>query len=169
MPTYTCTTTAGRLSEEQRLKVVESITATHSEETGAPRYLAQVIFYEVDAHAHYIGGKKAPEEQIWIRGDIRSGRTEAVKRNMLSRIVRDVAAATGSPEEYVWVYLCDLPAFHVIEYGQVMEKKMRGLPPFRIRLRKDYNPRPDFKQTAEPSSLNPLEYKLAASRRIKKS
>jgi phenylpyruvate tautomerase PptA (4-oxalocrotonate tautomerase family) len=47
MPTYTCTTTAGRLSEEQRLKVVESITATHSEETGAPRYLVQVIFYEV--------------------------------------------------------------------------------------------------------------------------
>jgi phenylpyruvate tautomerase PptA (4-oxalocrotonate tautomerase family) len=92
MPTYTCTTTAGRLSEEQRLKVVESITAMHSEETGAPRYLVQVIFYEVDAHAHYIGGKKAPEEQIWIRGDIRSGRTEAVKRNMLGRIVRDVAA-----------------------------------------------------------------------------
>jgi phenylpyruvate tautomerase PptA (4-oxalocrotonate tautomerase family) len=120
MPTRTCTTTAGRLSEEQRLKVVESITAMHSEETGAPRYLVQVIFYEVDAHAHYIGGKKAPEEQIWIRGDIRSGRTEAVKRNMLGRIVRDVAAATGSPEEYVWVYLCDLPAFHVIEYGQVM-------------------------------------------------
>ncbi len=46
---------------------------------------------------------------------------------------------------------------------------MRGLPRFRIRLRKDYKPRPDFKQTAEPSSLNPLEYKLAASRRIKKS
>jgi hypothetical protein len=46
---------------------------------------------------------------------------------------------------------------------------MRGLPPFRIRLRKDYNRRPDFKQTAEPSSLNPLEYKLTASRRIKKS
>jgi hypothetical protein len=39
---------------------------------------------------------------------------------MLGRIVRDVAAATGSPEEYVWDYLCDLPAFHVIEYGQVM-------------------------------------------------
>ena len=38
-----------------------------------------------------------------------------------------------------------------------------------INLRKDYNPRPDFKQTAEPSSLNPLEYKLTASRKIKKS
>jgi len=36
-----------------------------------------------------------------------------------------------------------------------------------IRLRKDYNPRPDFKQTAEPSSLNPLEYKLAASRGLR--
>ena len=45
------------------MKVVESITAMHSEETGAPRYLVQVIFYEVDAHAHYIGGKEAPEEQ----------------------------------------------------------------------------------------------------------
>ncbi len=75
---------------------------------------------EVDAHAHYIRGNHAPEEQSWRRGDIRSGRTEAVTRNMLGRIVRDVAAATGSPEEYVWVYLCDLPAFHIIEYGQVM-------------------------------------------------
>ena len=28
---------------------------------------------------------------------------------MLSRIVRDVAAATGSPEEYVWVYLSIFP------------------------------------------------------------
>jgi len=43
---------AGQLSEEQRLKVVESITAMHSEETGAPRYLVQVICYEVDAQAH---------------------------------------------------------------------------------------------------------------------
>jgi hypothetical protein len=34
---------------------------------------------------------------------------------------------------------------------------------------KAFIPRPDFKQTAEPSSLNPLEYKLAASRKIKKA
>ncbi len=60
MPTYTCTTTAGRLSEEQRLKVVESITAMHSEETGAPRYLVQVICYEVDAHAHYVWWQRSP-------------------------------------------------------------------------------------------------------------
>ena len=65
MPTYTCTTTAGRLSEEQRLKVVESITAMHSEETGAPPYLIQVIFYEVDARARYIGGKTAARAGGW--------------------------------------------------------------------------------------------------------
>jgi phenylpyruvate tautomerase PptA (4-oxalocrotonate tautomerase family) len=120
MPTYTCSTTAGRLSEEQRLKVVESITAIHAEETGAPRYLVQVIFYEVDSRALYVGGKAAPERQIWIRGDIRSGRSEAVKRNMLKRILRDLSDATGAAYEEIWVYLCDIPAFNIAEYGCVL-------------------------------------------------
>jgi phenylpyruvate tautomerase PptA (4-oxalocrotonate tautomerase family) len=120
MPTYACSTTAGRLSEQQRLTIVESITAIHAAETGAPRYLVQVIFYEVGPQAHYIGGQPAPEGQIWIRGDIRSGRTEAVKRKILERILHEVSDATGAPAEAVWVYLCDIPAFNIAEYGRVL-------------------------------------------------
>jgi hypothetical protein len=41
-------------------------------------------------------------------------------RVLLNAGIDDKTGTTGSPEEYVWVYLCDLPAFHVIEYGQVM-------------------------------------------------
>jgi phenylpyruvate tautomerase PptA (4-oxalocrotonate tautomerase family) len=71
VPTYTCTTEAGRLSKEQRLKVAECIAAVHSEETGAPRYLVQVIFYDLAPDSHYVAGRSAPTDQIWVRGDIR--------------------------------------------------------------------------------------------------
>ena len=119
MPTYVCTT-AARLTEKQKERVVDSLTTIHNEETGAPRYLVQVVFNEVNPGSHFIGGQKAPEGQIWIRADIRSGRTEAVKRNMLKRIVDGVSAAAGSPVDAVWVYLADVPAHSIVEYGQVM-------------------------------------------------
>ena len=44
MPTYACSAAAGRLTPTQKLEIVQSITAIHHEETGAPRYFVQVIF-----------------------------------------------------------------------------------------------------------------------------
>jgi phenylpyruvate tautomerase PptA (4-oxalocrotonate tautomerase family) len=48
MPTYACSAAAGRLTPGQKVEIVQSITAIHHEETGAPRYLVQVIFYDID-------------------------------------------------------------------------------------------------------------------------
>jgi phenylpyruvate tautomerase PptA (4-oxalocrotonate tautomerase family) len=47
MPTYACSAAAGRLTPAQKLEIVQSITAIHHEETGAPRYFVQVIFYDI--------------------------------------------------------------------------------------------------------------------------
>ena len=120
MPTYACSTAAGRLTSAQKLEIVKAITAIHHEETGAPRYLVQVIFYDIAPGSHYIAGQLAPAGQIWIRGDIRGGRTDEQKHRMLSRLLQDVSKISEIPEDEVWVYLSDIPAQNIAEYGRVL-------------------------------------------------
>ena len=122
MPTYVCSAAAGRLTPLQKTEIVRVITAIHHEETGAPRYLVQVIFYDLVPDSHYVAGQLAPADQIWVRGDIRGGRTNEQKSQMLRRIMQDVGKASGAAKETVWVYLSDIPAENVAEYG-------RALPP----------------------------------------
>jgi len=57
---------AGRLTLVKKTEIVRSITAIHHEKTGAPRYLVQVIFYAVAPDSHYVIGRPAPANQIWI-------------------------------------------------------------------------------------------------------
>jgi phenylpyruvate tautomerase PptA (4-oxalocrotonate tautomerase family) len=67
MPTYVCNAAARRLTSDvgpKKGEIARSITALHHEETGAQRYLVQVIFYDVASGSHYIGGRPAPADQI---------------------------------------------------------------------------------------------------------
>ena len=120
MPTYVCSAAVGRLTPVQKAEIVNSITTIHHEETGAPRYLVLVIFHDLPPGNCYLGDRPAPADQIWIRGDIRSGRTNEQKSQMLRRIMRDVARASGAAEEAVSVALCELPAANIAEYGRVL-------------------------------------------------
>jgi phenylpyruvate tautomerase PptA (4-oxalocrotonate tautomerase family) len=120
MPTYVCSATAGRLTPVQKTEIVRSITSIHHEETGAPRYLVQVIFYDLAPDSHYVAGQPAPADQIWVRGDIRGGRTNEQKSRTIRRIMQEVGRASGAAEDTVWVYLCDIPAANIGEYGRVL-------------------------------------------------
>lgn len=120
MPTYVCSAATGRLTSDQKAEIARSITAIHSEETGAPRYLVQVIFHDIAPGSHYIAGQPSPADQIWVRADIRGGRTDEQKRQIFHRIMHDVGKASGAAEETVWVYLSDIPAPNVAEYGRVL-------------------------------------------------
>jgi phenylpyruvate tautomerase PptA (4-oxalocrotonate tautomerase family) len=120
MPTYVCSASAGRLTPVQKANIARSVTAIHHEETGAPRYLVQVIFYDVAAHSHYVAGQIAPADQIWIRRDIRGGRTPKQKSQLLRRIMQDVGRASGAAEDTVWVYLSEIPSSNIAEYGRAL-------------------------------------------------
>jgi phenylpyruvate tautomerase PptA (4-oxalocrotonate tautomerase family) len=120
MPTYVCSAATGRLTPVQKTEIVHGITVIHHEETGAPSYLVQVIFHDVAPDSHYVAGRPASADQIWVRGDIRAGRTNEQKSRMLRRIMQDVARASGAAEDAVWVYLCDIPAANITEYGRVL-------------------------------------------------
>jgi phenylpyruvate tautomerase PptA (4-oxalocrotonate tautomerase family) len=75
LPTYVCSAATRQLTPFQKAEIVRSITAIHHEETGARRYLVQVIFHDVAPGNHSVAGRPAPADQIWFRADIRGGRT----------------------------------------------------------------------------------------------
>ncbi|MCX7307717.1 MAG: tautomerase family protein [Afipia sp.] len=120
MPTYVCSTAAGRFSPAQRAAIAESITAIHAEEGRAPRYFVQVLFNEVQPKGHFIGGTLAPEGLVWVRADIRSGRTDGQKKAIMERIANDISAVAKVERENVWVYISDIPATGVLEFGHVL-------------------------------------------------
>lgn len=119
MPTYAFTT-ARELTPEQREKLVESVTTIHQSEANAPRYFVQVVFYKVEPGSIFIGGEAASPDHFWIRADIRSGRTNEQKSKMLRRIMQETAEIMGIAEQAVWVYISDIPAQGVLEFGNVL-------------------------------------------------
>jgi len=119
MPTYAFST-AKALTAEQRAKLVESVTSIHQAEATAPRYFVQVVFYKVEPGSMFIGGEAASPDHIWVRADIRSGRTNEQKAGMLQCIMRETSEILGISEQSVWVYISDIPAQAVLEFGNVL-------------------------------------------------
>lgn len=117
MPTYSVSAAAGRLSEDQKLKIAQAITRSHNEATGAQGFFAQVIFNEVTAGNHFIGGAPLRAEQIFVHGHIRAGRPDDRKRLLLSGIVSSVAEIAGVERRFIWAYISEIPPLQMIEYG----------------------------------------------------
>jgi hypothetical protein len=68
----------------------------------------------------FIGGAPAPVEQIFVHGEIRSGHSAEQKKNMIEAMMRAVATAANTSAFYVWIYLVDLVAAQMTEFGDVL-------------------------------------------------
>lgn len=119
MPTY-AVTTARAVGPEQRARIARSVTAIHAGEADAPRYFVQVIFYRVEPGSIFIAGEPASPDHVWVRADIRAGRSAEQKAAILTRIMRETSAILGIAEQDVWVYVSDIPAQGVLEFGNVL-------------------------------------------------
>jgi phenylpyruvate tautomerase PptA (4-oxalocrotonate tautomerase family) len=120
MPSYTVYAAAGALSSAQRAELAESITALHSEHTGAPRSFVQTIFLTVPADAYFIGAEPADPRCVWVYGHIRQGRAETVRTAMAEDMATAVQRVAGVPRQFVWVYLNELARTDMIEFGSVL-------------------------------------------------
>ena len=120
MPTYTCTTAEGLLSDTQKSGIAQAITTAHAEITGAPAYFAQVIFQEVPPGDHFIGGKPLAHDHIFVYGRIRGGRSAVDRKALIKRLTEDVAGIAGVPTFSVWTYLLELPAAAMVEFGHIL-------------------------------------------------
>src|SRR5919106_4206425 len=121
MPTYVCVVKAGLLNDEQKQRIASAITRLHSEATGAPTWFAQVVIDENEQRQRYLGGQRA-DHQIWIRADIRAGRTSEQRQRLMLSIMRAVSEISGVEESAIWVYLCNLAPDDMVEYGHVLPR-----------------------------------------------
>ena len=142
MPTYTLTVPAHRLTAEQKACAAAGISRVHHEVTGAATFFAQVIIHEVAVGDHFVGGRPLATELLFLHGQIRAGRSTPQRRRLLLALRDVVAQAAGAEPRGVWVYLVDLPAGDMVEYGHVLPELggeaawLEGLPPAdRARLR----------------------------------
>lgn len=120
MPTYRITTRPNLLKEEQKDNVARFITKIHMEVTGAPNYFAQMIFDESNSR-RYIGGELS-DSQIWIHADIRAGKTVEQKETLIRKIIDGVSQIVEVPKSDIWVYLNNMEATDMAEFGQILPK-----------------------------------------------
>ena len=119
MPAYVCSVQPQCLTPAQKTQIAQAISQRHSEATGAPSFFVQVVIKESESKVRFLGGSPT-NAHIWIRGDIRAGRSEAVRGALMLAIMKDVSAIAKIPEESIWVYLCNLEPTDMVEYGHVL-------------------------------------------------
>lgn len=120
MPTYVVTAPEGRLSPEQKRALAARITAIHCAATGAPAYFAQVLFSDVKPGNYFIAGRPLEDDNIFVHGQIRAGRSAEVKERLLLDLMNGTAEAAGAHPSHVQVYLVDVPARQIAEFGQIL-------------------------------------------------
>ncbi|MBN3786027.1 tautomerase family protein [Burkholderia sp. Ac-20353] len=121
MPTYVVTAPHGRLTAQQKENMAADITRVHCDVTGAPAYFAQVIFNDVPRGDYFVGGRPLQgTEHVFLHGQIRAGRDNATKEKLLLGMMQAVADAAELESDCVQVYLVDVPARQIVEYGQIL-------------------------------------------------
>jgi phenylpyruvate tautomerase PptA (4-oxalocrotonate tautomerase family) len=119
MPTYVCSIPPKTLTDAQKTQIAVAIGKCHSEATGAHPFFVQVEIDESPTKTRYLGGSPA-NAHIWIRADIRAGRSDEARQKLMLSIMREVSAITGFKEQDIWIYLCNLAPIDMVEYGHVL-------------------------------------------------
>ena len=122
MPTYIVKYSNFKLSQKQKNSLANDISNAHSKFTGANTFFAQVIFQKNEKNSHFMGGKLVKTKEIFLNGQIRSGRTSKVKKQLILELRKILTKNANLKKDYVWVYLEDLLPNQMVEYGEVLPK-----------------------------------------------
>ena len=122
MPTYIVKYSNFKLSQKQKNSLANDISNAHSKFTGANTFFAQVIFQKNEKNSHFMGGKLVKTKEIFLNGQIRSGRTSKVKKQLILELRKILIKNANLKKDYVWVYLEDLLPNQMVEYGEILPK-----------------------------------------------
>jgi phenylpyruvate tautomerase PptA (4-oxalocrotonate tautomerase family) len=120
MATYSVYYAGISLSTHQKYALAQAITKIHAEVTGAEAYFAQVIFKCLDIHDCFIGGELLDDAHLFLNGQIRQGRSEQTKKQLLVELEIAMQSTTKLASNQIWAYIDEIPPSQMIEYGQIL-------------------------------------------------
>ena len=120
MATYSIYYAGISLNTNQKFTLAQAITKIHANVTGEEAYFAQVIFKELDLHDCFIGGILLDQPHIFLSGQIRLGRSEQIKKQLLVEVEIAIQMSTKLASHQIWAYLDELEPSLMIEYGQIL-------------------------------------------------
>jgi phenylpyruvate tautomerase PptA (4-oxalocrotonate tautomerase family) len=120
MPTYTVIAFDRCLDAQKKAKIASAITRVHSETTGAPTCFVQVIFNDIGPGDYFVGAAPLRDQQVFVHGQIRGGRTAESKGALISQILAAVSEVSELERNKIWIYLVDIPARQMVEFGHVL-------------------------------------------------
>jgi phenylpyruvate tautomerase PptA (4-oxalocrotonate tautomerase family) len=118
MPTYNVYVKAGTFNDDRKQKAAEAITRAHCNSTGAPGFYVQVIFNGLSDSNRYVGGRPF-NDHIWIRGDVRTGRSAEQRKELMLEMIRDVSESVNCDKNSIWIDLCGIEPESILKYGQI--------------------------------------------------
>lgn len=122
MPTYTIRYSNFNITKKDMEKIARGVTKAHNIATGANSFFAQVIFEKNLKGSHFMGGKTVNSKEIFLNGQIRSGRTNETKQNLLKELMKSLIQNSKLKKDNIWIYLEELLPEQMIEYGHVLPK-----------------------------------------------
>lgn len=118
MPFYQFTVPAGGPSAQRKAEIAAAFTKVHTSVTGAPSRYVNCAFVEVAPGSLFVADR--PVEQGRMVGLIRAGRTESVKRELITGLAQAWADVTGEPMEGFALFLQEVPGHAVMEDGVIL-------------------------------------------------
>ena len=118
MPFYQFTVPAGSPTARKKAEVAAAVTAVHAQITRAPREYVNCSFVEVPPGSIFVGGSAV--EGSRMVGIIRQGRTEDVKRKLMTALADAWVSVTGEPVEDIALFVHEVPGYQVMERGQLL-------------------------------------------------
>jgi phenylpyruvate tautomerase PptA (4-oxalocrotonate tautomerase family) len=120
MATYSVYFAGFSLTTHQKFTLAKAITKIHADVTGAEAYFAQVIFKQLDLHDCFIGGVLLDEPHIFLNGQIRGGRSEQMKKQLLVELEIAIQSTSKLAGHQIWTYIDEITPGQMIEYGQIL-------------------------------------------------
>ncbi|MBW0117476.1 tautomerase family protein [Pseudonocardia abyssalis] len=118
MPFYQFTIPADGPSAQRKAEIAAAFTKVHTSVTGAPARYVNCSFVEVPSGSLFVADEVV--EHGRMIGLIRSGRTEAVKRELITGLAQAWAEVTGEPVAGFALFLQEVPGHAVMEHGEIL-------------------------------------------------
>ncbi|MCD2197590.1 tautomerase family protein [Actinomycetospora endophytica] len=119
MPNYAIHLRTESSTAAARADLARRISAVHARATAAPPSFVQVIVHPIVGE-HFIAGEPVDPRAVFVHGHIRAGRTAEAKHELIVGLRDAVVAALGVPDDLVWVYVSEIPAEQMVEFGRVL-------------------------------------------------